>query len=318
MKFILLKIVLIFSVLTLSISVSAQVRVRRVKGKYVHKQKYSKIIQEQKRKKASEIIISPKSKIKDPLDAMFNVSWKAKRPLTYTDFRYNRNLYNKFLPTRDTDLANVIYPDYREFYKRLSERLAREERIYDEYWQEKLNNIAKPRSDVANVDEQTTTTPDTGYVITVTIDSPAASVINIAPIIYVLDPSTVYFNITPMFSINESWMIVKSRDILEHEQIHFDIFELFARKMRKHLVETLRENYDYNTDLDLANEITPVFEQIYQQLNNMQFEFDKQTGAATSANATLQYVNTAWRKMLKTQIDKLKEYAIAEGNITIR
>lgn len=317
MKSVALKIVLFLFAIAFSASLMAQVRVRRVKGKYVHKQKYNNIVQEQRRKKSTEIVISPKSKIKDPLDALFYLSWKAKRPLSYSDFRYNRNLYNKFLPTRDTDLANVIYPDYREFYKRLSERLAKEEQVYDEYWQEKLNQVTRPRPDGDAV-TQGATIPDTGYVVTITIDSPAASVINIAPIIYVLDPSTFYFNITPMFSLNDSWMIVKSKDILEHEQIHFDIFELFARKMRKHLVETLRENYDYNTDLDLANEITPVFEQLYQQLNNMQFEFDKQTGAATSANATLLYVNAAWRKMLKTQIDKLKEYAISEGNITIR
>ncbi len=318
MKSVAFKIVLIICALALSESLVAQVRVRRVKGKYLHKQKYTQIIQEQKRKKSTEIVISPKSKIKDPLDAVFYLGWKAKRPLTYGDFKYNRNLYNKFLPTRDTDLANVIYPDYREFYKRLSERLAKEEQVYDDYWQDKLNQITRPRADGAVGEIHNGTLQDTGYVLTITVDSPAASIINIAPIIYVLDPSTFYFNITPMFNINDSWMIVKSKDILEHEQIHFDIFELFARKMRKHLVETLRENYDYNTDLDLANEITPVFEQLYQQLNNMQFEFDKQTGAATSANATLHYVNTAWRKMLKTQIDNLKEYAIPEGNITIR
>ncbi len=318
MKSVAFKIVVFVCALAFCESLMAQVRVRRVKGRYVQKQKYSQVIQEQKRKKSTEIVISPKSKIKDPLDAVFYLSWKVKRPLTYSDFRYNRNLYNKFLPTRDTDLANVIYPDYREFYKRLSERLAKEEQVYDEYWQDKLNQITRPRANGAATDGHNGTLLDTGYVFTITVDSPAASVINIAPIIYVLDPSTFYFNITPLFSINDSWMIVKSKDILEHEQIHFDIFELFARKMRKHLVETLRENYDYNTDLDLANEITPVFEQLYQQLNNMQFEFDKQTGAATSVNGTLQYVNTAWRKILKTQIDKLKEYAIPEGNITIR
>jgi len=318
MKPILSKLILLICACALSASLVAQVRVRRVKSKYVHKPDYSKLIQQQKRKKSSEIVISPKSKIKDPLDALFYLSWKAKRPLAYADFRYNRNLYNKFLPTRDTDLANVIYPDYREFYRRLSDRLAKEERIYDEYWQEKLNQITRPRTGGKQADIYSNAMPDTGYSLTITIDSPAASVINIAPIIYVLSPNTFYFNITPMFSFNDSWMIVKSSDILEHEQIHFDIFELFARKMRKHLVETLRENYDYNTDLDLVNEINPVFEQLYQQLNAMQFEFDKQTGAATSANATLQYVNTAWRKMLQSQMDKFKEYALSEGNITIK
>ncbi len=48
------------------------------------------------------------------------------------------------------------------------------------------------------------------------------------------------FNIKTYFDPNESWMLLKNDYVLQHEQIHFDLTELYARKMRKS-VESLRQ-----------------------------------------------------------------------------
>ena len=48
------------------------------------------------------------------------------------------------------------------------------------------------------------------------------------------------FSIKTYFDPNESWMLLKNDYVLQHEQIHFDITELYARKMRKS-VESLRQ-----------------------------------------------------------------------------
>lgn len=48
------------------------------------------------------------------------------------------------------------------------------------------------------------------------------------------------FSIKTYFDPNESWMLFKNDYVLQHEQIHFDLTELYARKMRKS-VESLRQ-----------------------------------------------------------------------------
>lgn len=48
------------------------------------------------------------------------------------------------------------------------------------------------------------------------------------------------FSIKTYFDPYESWMLLKNDYVLQHEQIHFDITELYARKMRKS-VESLRQ-----------------------------------------------------------------------------
>ncbi len=48
------------------------------------------------------------------------------------------------------------------------------------------------------------------------------------------------FSVKTYFDPNESWMLLKNDYVLQHEQIHFDLTELYARKMRKS-VESLRQ-----------------------------------------------------------------------------
>ena len=48
------------------------------------------------------------------------------------------------------------------------------------------------------------------------------------------------FSIKTYFHPTESWMLLKNDYVLQHEQIHFDLTELYARKMRKS-VESLRQ-----------------------------------------------------------------------------
>ena len=48
------------------------------------------------------------------------------------------------------------------------------------------------------------------------------------------------FSIKTYFDPTESWMLLKNDYVLQHEQIHFDLTELYARKMRKS-VESLRQ-----------------------------------------------------------------------------
>ena len=50
------------------------------------------------------------------------------------------------------------------------------------------------------------------------------------------------FMVTKYFIKNRSWTVTNSIGVLAHEQLHFDIAELFARKMRKRFLELQQQN----------------------------------------------------------------------------
>lgn len=298
----------------------AQVRVRRMHKKFESRRdRKIKVTEPAPRKRHSEVTahiraVSP-SEQRNNMDATFYVKWQRGRQLQYRDFIYNKNLYAKFLPAKDTDLTNVIYPDYREFYKKLNERLNPNNINEDSLWRARAEKLLREKKggNQGNI----VTGFDSMGLFSITVDSPAASVINILPVIYATAENVYYYNITALFSRYDSWMIVKSKDILEHEQIHFDIFELYARKMRRQLIETIQDNYMDGTLHEVSDEIAPVFEQLYQQLNDLQLEFDRQTAALTATNASLTNTNAVWKKGLQQQLAELEKYATAEGTITL-
>ncbi|MCF8450452.1 MAG: hypothetical protein K9G49_11340 [Taibaiella sp.] len=322
MKPLVLKLIICSLIVSCCIDADAQVRVRR----------WWHIAAQKKEKKAlrtnntkntlpksvkATVTAYPQSQTRIETDAQFHVPWSGTRRLHYDDFLCNKNLYNKFLPARDTDLTKVIYPDYRDFYKKLSERVNTADGMEDVFWQERIERLLKAKTDSIDAGYLDGTYNDIDLSFTISIDSPAASVINISPVIYSVNETTYYYNITALFSRFSSWMIVKSADILEHEQIHFDIFELYARRMRKHLVATLKQNYIDGTPGDIASDITPAYEQLYQQLNDMQLEFDRQTMALTANNAPLLTTNASWTKELRRQLEAFREYALPEGNVIL-
>jgi hypothetical protein len=300
----------------------AQVRVGHMRSnrKVNKKRKKERVTQEERMQTRvfSEIreIKAPQSR--KELDANFYVQWNEKSGLNFENFQCNKGLYNKFLPSKDTDLTKVIYPDYRIFYQKLNERMLAANGIDDELWRARIANILTEHSDSMEADDFSEQMVDSGFMYTISVDSPAASVITISPLIYAVNESTYYYNISALFSKYESWMIIKSKDILEHEQIHFDIFELYARRMRRTLVETLRKNYADGMTGDLTNEISPEFERIYQQLNDLQLDFDRETMALTAANAPLLKTNTKWKDYLRAQIAALSAYEIPEGTVILK
>ncbi len=261
--------------------------------------------------------VTPREARKE-MDALFYVPWNDKTGLDFEHFLCNKNLYNKFLPAKDTDLTKIIYPDYRIFYHKLNERNMAASGIDDAFLHDRIEHMLTERADSLDAGYISGTITDTNFIFTISIDSPAASAITINPVIYAVNESTYYYNISALFNKYESWMIVKSKDILEHEQIHFDIFELYARKMRKLLVESLKKNYMEGMTGDLTNEISPAFEQLYQELNDMQLQFDRETMALTSSNAPLFKTNTKWKKLLVSQIGLLNEYSIPEGTVLLK
>ncbi|MEM8508314.1 MAG: DUF922 domain-containing protein [Bacteroidota bacterium] len=88
------------------------------------------------------------------------------------------------------------------------------------------------------------------------------------------------FKVTAFFYPNESWYRpeVCDANVLQHEQLHFDISELFARKMRLRLQRTaFTEN--------VKSEVRTIYKEILKQLSEFQDRYDWETNFSRNKEA---------------------------------
>ena len=79
------------------------------------------------------------------------------------------------------------------------------------------------------------------------------------------------YNITCNFSKKKSWGLLKTDYILSHEQAHFDITELHARKLYQAL-----SNYNFNPET-FRKDIAAIYERIVKEKEEMQEAYDGET-----------------------------------------
>jgi Bacterial protein of unknown function (DUF922) len=89
------------------------------------------------------------------------------------------------------------------------------------------------------------------------------------------------YEITCNFSKTKSWGLVKTPYILAHEQAHFDITEIFARKLHQSLMEYEFDQRTYKKD------INTIYQQIVAEKEAFQEAYDKETDH--SRNKRVQY-----------------------------
>lgn len=80
------------------------------------------------------------------------------------------------------------------------------------------------------------------------------------------------FVVTTYFYPERSWYRPELCDdvILSHEQLHFDISELFTRKMRERLAKA-------NFSKNVKAEVNKIYVQVIKELNQFQNQYDKET-----------------------------------------
>ncbi len=101
------------------------------------------------------------------------------------------------------------------------------------------------------------------------------------------------FKIQALFDSQKSWKKNKSPNayILQHEQLHFDITELFARKIRKMIAEKIKKPSDFETIFK------PEYQKIYAQYQDFQKKYDQETHHSMNSPAQEEYNNLV-EKML--------------------
>lgn len=112
--------------------------------------------------------------------------------------------------------------------------------------------------------------------------------------------SPVKITIETVFNEDKSWKDVKHINdyVLAHEQKHFDIAEVFARKLRKEVYEKIKTSGDYNK----------YFQSIYNKILNdyrkFQVSYDKDTKNGIDEEKQAEY-----NRIIAEELENLKSYS---------
>jgi hypothetical protein len=101
-----------------------------------------------------------------------------------------------------------------------------------------------------------------------------------------------------LFKTNGSWTITNSDYLLIHEQVHFDLGEIYARLLRK----SIREN-KAAIDKSPRKKLDSLFNHFRQRLINAQTEYDSITNHSLNVEG-----QEMWNKRVKMQLDSLKNF----------
>src|SRR6476620_7585702 len=107
----------------------------------------------------------------------------------------------------------------------------------------------------------------------------------------------VEFDIQTFFDREKSWKRAETAELLAHEQLHFDLAELYARKIRQKVAELqkagVKEVKVYNMEV----------QKLLTESNEADMKYDIETlhGALVKQQAT-------WAASIKTQLAQLKQF----------
>ncbi len=106
-------------------------------------------------------------------------------------------------------------------------------------------------------------------------------------------------NVQAVFNISKSTFFnVKSKNVLKHEQIHFDIAELFARKIRKELLNYYKETD--NIDMEFTYNI---YDKYVEEFRRFQKKYDYETSLSLDIDKQKE-----WNNKVEKELEKYKEY----------
>ncbi len=107
------------------------------------------------------------------------------------------------------------------------------------------------------------------------------------------------FDVMPQFIPEESWYNQEraTHELLMHEQLHFDITELFARKMRKRFRETTFSEDSYDS------EIKALYVKTMTELKNYRSVYNSETFFGAKLDKQLQ-----WNDKVAKTLNELSAY----------
>ncbi len=117
-------------------------------------------------------------------------------------------------------------------------------------------------------------------------------------IAYQLRNGALIYQITCNFSKTKSWGLVKTDYILAHEQGHFDITEIYSRRLHQALLEYKFNRKTYQRD------INRIYERIVREKEALQDLYDKQSDHSRNKKTQV-----AWLEIIDALLVETDPYA---------
>lgn len=108
------------------------------------------------------------------------------------------------------------------------------------------------------------------------------------------------YEVHSFFNPGKSW--VKnggSVHLLAHEQLHFDITELHARKLRKAMTQ-----FDFKKSLEVKAALQAIYQKMERERASMQNKFDLETRHSMDEAAQLK-----WQEFIEVELEKLDDFS---------
>ena len=107
-------------------------------------------------------------------------------------------------------------------------------------------------------------------------------------------------NVYVRFYCRESWKNpgYDLPEVLRHEQLHFDICELYGRKLYKGILQLRKDNM-----LNESN-LKRLYDYLIEEYDDLQEKYDAETGHSTEAEQ-----QKRWNKMIGSALKKHEDYA---------
>ncbi len=125
----------------------------------------------------------------------------------------------------------------------------------------------------------------------------AASTTTYLGIEYNITPNNFSYKIQSRFSRTRSWGLHKTAYILSHEQGHFDIAEIFARKLHQKM-----SAYKFNSKT-FRKDLKKIYEEITKEKEDMQNEYDKETRHSIHKGKQAE-----WLKNIEQMLEEYEPY----------
>lgn len=106
------------------------------------------------------------------------------------------------------------------------------------------------------------------------------------------------YTIKCTFDKNRSWVRIKNNDVLVHEQGHFDIAEIYARKLNK-----LMKAYRFNAKT-AGTDVNLLYENTMKQHREIQTQYDLETDYSRNKQK-----QDEWLKKMADDLKGLEAYA---------
>ena len=118
------------------------------------------------------------------------------------------------------------------------------------------------------------------------------------PLMWASNTRSVMITSATSFIADRSWGLHKTDYILSHEQGHFDLAELFARKLHKEM-----SNYTFNKK-SFQKDLKKIYDSIMKERESTQNQYDKETNHSINKEKQAE-----WLKKISRMLEELKDYA---------